>query len=105
MQEISMQDMLARMRALADQAAGLPARPPAEGGQDFAVLLRTAIEQVNGLQQEAGRLAEAFELGAPGVGLADVMVASQKARIAFEAVTQVRNRLVSAYQEIMNMPI
>lgn len=100
-----MQQMLARMRALADQAAGLAPPLAADRGGDFAALLRASIEQVNGLQQEAGRLAQAFELGAPGVDLAEVMLAGQKARIAFEAVTQVRNRLVSAYQEIMNMPI
>jgi flagellar hook-basal body complex protein FliE len=47
----------------------------------------------------------AFERGVPGVELSTVMIESQKASVAFRAATEVRNRLVSAYQEIMNMPI
>ena len=53
----------------------------------------------------AGGMAQAFEMGAEGVDLADVMVSLQKADISFRALTEVRNNLVSAYQEIMNMPV
>jgi flagellar hook-basal body complex protein FliE len=47
----------------------------------------------------------AFEKGVPGIELSTVMIESQKATVAFRAATEVRNRLVSAYQDIMNMPI
>ena len=52
-----------------------------------------------------GQLRESFETGNPNVELADVMIAAQKARISFEALTQVRNKMLSAYQEIMRMSL
>ena len=50
-------------------------------------------------------LATAFESGDPTVNLSEVMVAIQKASISFQAMTQVRNNLVSAYKEVMNMQV
>lgn len=98
--------VLARMRALASQAQGVETRAtPAAGGTDFTALLRNAIDTVNTNQQRASELSTRFERGDAGVELADVMVSIQKANISFQAATQVRNRLVSAYQDIMNMPI
>ncbi len=72
---------------------------------DFAAVLRRAVERVNDMQREAQSLATAFERGEPKVDLVEVMVAMQKAGIAFQAATEVRNRLVRAYQDVMNMPI
>jgi flagellar hook-basal body complex protein FliE len=60
---------------------------------------------VNQVQGQASDLATRFERGDPGVELSQVMIESQKASVAFRATVEVRNRLVSAYQEIMNMPI
>ena len=60
---------------------------------------------MNGVQQNANALAQSFEAGAPGADFGEVMVALQKADISFKAMTEVRNRLVNAYQEIMNMPV
>jgi len=54
---------------------------------------------------ESGRLREAYELGTPGVSLTQVMVAAEKSSVAFTAATQVRNKLVEAYKDIMNMPV
>ncbi len=109
MNTIDTQAVLAQMRALAAQAQGqgIETRPAAEaaGGVDFGQAMRQAIDFVNTNQQTAGVLAESFERGEPGVELSDVMVAIQKANISFQAATQVRNRLVSAYQDIMNMPL
>ena len=68
-------------------------------------LLKASIDQVNTSQQNAGALAQSFEAGAPNADLGEVMVALQKADISFKAMTEVRNRLVNAYQEIMNMPV
>ena len=77
----------------------------AGGTTDFAELLQQSIASVNDIQQSAGKMAEAFETGAANVNLADVMVATQKASVSFQATLQVRNKLIEAYQDIMNMPM
>ena len=64
-----------------------------------------AIESVNQLQNEADKLGTAYEAGDDKVDLAQVMLASQKADLSFQAMVQVRNKLISAYQEIMRMQI
>ena len=75
------------------------------GATEFANLLKKGIESVNQTQQNASSLAAAFEKGTPGVELPQVMLEMQKASVSFRALTEVRNKLVNAYQEIMNMPI
>jgi flagellar hook-basal body complex protein FliE len=60
---------------------------------------------VNTAQQDALKKAEAFELGAPGASLHEAMISLQKANISFQAMVQVRNKVVQAYQEIMNMQV
>ncbi len=99
--------LLSQMRALTleAQAGTLPRLGAEVGKADFAEVLNRSIDAVNGLQQEAGRAAAAFERGDPGVDIAGVMLAMQKASLGFQAMSQVRNRLVSAYQDIMNMPV
>lgn len=72
---------------------------------EFSQLLKMAVDQVNETQGIAKTLATAYEKGDPTVDIPDVMIASQKASVAFQAMTQVRNKLVSAYEEIMKMPI
>ncbi|HTT03815.1 MAG TPA: flagellar hook-basal body complex protein FliE [Steroidobacteraceae bacterium] len=71
----------------------------------FGALLKQGIDAVNSTQQSADALASAWERGVPGVDLARVMVETQKASVSFQALAQVRNRLISAYQDIMNMSI
>lgn len=106
MAEINVNQLLAQMRTMAIQAQGAAVQPAdTANAPDFAAVLKQSVDNVNEMQQQAGKLAEAFETGNPEVDLATVMVALQKANISFQAMTQVRNRLVSAYQEIMNMPI
>ena len=103
---IEMGELLARMRDLQQQASGaVPVPGDAPGSPSFAETLARSIEGANGVQRDAQRLAQAFELGEPGVDLVEVMVASQKAGLAFEAVSQVRNHLVRAYQDVMSMAI
>jgi len=75
------------------------------GATQFANLLKQGIDSVNQSQQSANNLATAFEKGTPGVELPQVMLEMQKASVSFRALTEVRNRLVNAYQEIMNMPL
>ena len=71
---------------------------------DFSALLRTAVDSVSELQSDASARADAFVRGETK-DLVGVMVAQQKSSVAFQALTQVRNRVVSAYQDLMNMPI
>lgn len=102
--------LLEQLRATAALAAGKPLEsalpsPAAPAGADFAGLLKGALDQVNASQSQAMTLARDFELGRNDVALHDVMLAMQKANIAFQGTVQVRNRLVAAYQDIMNMQI
>ena len=84
---------------------GLQKGGAAEGVKSFGDMFQQAINSVNQTQQQASQLATAFETGDPKVSLAQVMVASQKASVSFQALTQVRNRLVDAYKDIMNMQV
>ncbi|WP_371182226.1 flagellar hook-basal body complex protein FliE [Xanthomonas sacchari] len=74
-------------------------------GPSFTETLRNAIGGVNEAQQKSGDLAKAFELGDPSADLAKVMLAAQQSQVAFRATVEVRNRLVQAYQDVMNMPL
>lgn len=105
--EIAIQEVLAQMRSMAVSArAGVePSHTDDVPNAGFGEVLKQSISDVNSLQGKARELTAAFERGEPGIDLAEVMIAGQKASIAFDAMTQVRNRLVSAYQEIMRMPI
>ena len=71
----------------------------------FANVLKKGLDQVNSVQQKADGLATQFEQGVPGIELPQVMLELQKASVSFRALTEVRNKFVNAYQEIMNMPI
>ena len=95
-------EQLARLRETAASGTGSGSETsPA----DFASVLRGYVNQVNDAQSDARAKATAFESGDSQVQLIDVMVSMQKSRVAFEALTQVRNRFLSAYQEIMNMQV
>jgi flagellar hook-basal body complex protein FliE len=85
-------------------APGQLARPEGTPA-GFGELFSRAIDSVNGTQKAADRLRESYELGAAGVSLTQVMVAAEKSSVAFDAMVQVRNKLVQAYQDIMNMPV
>lgn len=109
MNTIDVNGLLAQMRALSAQA-GLPggtpgAGTPAPGSQDFGALLKNAIGSVEQTQRTAGQMTNAFERGDPGADLGQVMVAVQKADLSFRTMNEVRNKLVEAYQTIMNMPM
>lgn len=72
---------------------------------DFAAALKTSLDQVNAMQRKSEVLTQRFAAGDDSLNLSDVMINSQKASIAFQATVQVRNKLVSSYQEIMNMSV
>jgi flagellar hook-basal body complex protein FliE len=99
-------NLLGQLRAAAAGGSqGARAAAATSKGTDFAALLKHSLDGINGSQVEATRLARDFELGAPDASLNDVMVSIQKANISFQQMVQVRNRLVSAYHDIMNMQV
>ncbi len=71
----------------------------------FAAMLKDAFENVNVLQNESAAMQSRFDVGDRSVSLADVMLASQKSSISFEATLQVRNKMVDAYKSIMQMQV
>lgn len=74
-------------------------------GPKFSDLMSQALNKVNDVQQASSSMQKAYMQGDPNVDITDVMVASQKAGVAFDATVQVRNKLVEAYRDVMNMPI
>lgn len=96
--------LLQELNSLASRAAGQDGAAPA-GAADFGQALKSALDQVNGAQQDAAKATEKFDLNAPDANLHEVMASLQKASLSFQTMVQVRNRLVSAYQEIMNMQV
>jgi flagellar hook-basal body complex protein FliE len=79
--------------------------PAAQPAGTFGALLKDTIQSVNGAPQNARAMAIGFQNGTSDTNLAEVMIAAQKADLSFRAMTEVRNKLVSAYQDIMNMPV
>ena len=83
-------------------------QPTTSAGQsvgEFKQLLKDAFENVNVIQNESASLQSRFDVGDRSVTLADVMIASNKSSLSFEATLQIRNKLVDAYQSIMQMQI
>jgi flagellar hook-basal body complex protein FliE len=109
------ESMLAQMKAAAQRptagaADGLMAstgltQPQQTSSVNFSDALKASLNQVNQTQRNAETLSKNFVLGDDSVSLSDVMIAGQKSNIAFQATVQVRNKLVSAYQDIMNMQV
>lgn len=102
------ESMLKQLKAAATGAKPdinpLQSEKPA-GRVDFANVLKASLDQVNGTQKKAEVIGQRFALGDDSVNLSDVMIAMQKANITFQGTVQVRNKLVSAYQDIMNMQV
>ena len=100
---------LQQMQSMAAQAAGgntpVAEQSGAATAGGFASALKASLDKISGDQTKAAGEAQAFELGASNVSLNDVMVDSQKANIGFQFGLQVRNKLVSAYNDIMQMSV
>jgi flagellar hook-basal body complex protein FliE len=106
MTEMNVNQLLAQMRSMADVAKGAQVNPATETETvNFSDVLKSSIDKVNDAQMTAGQLSEAFQKGDPNVALSDVMISMQKASVSFQAMLQVRNKLVNAYTDIMNMPV
>lgn len=104
MSDMEISKVLSQLRTLA-QGLEAPAGQNSATDVQFGALLKDSMESVNNQQQQARSMVNAFEGGRTGVDLAEVMIATQKASVSFQAMTEVRNKLVEAYREIMNMPI
>jgi len=100
---------LQQMQSMAAQAAGgntpVAEQSGAATAGGFASALKASLDKISGDQTKAAGEAQAFELGASNVSLNDVMVDSQKANIGFQFGLQVRNKLVTAYNDIMQMQV
>lgn len=104
MNEISSEQLLSQIRTLSKGLQSPQSIAPA-ANTDFGQMLKTSLNAVNEAQQHSGNLKAGFETGNGDASLAEVMIAAQKADLSFRAVTEVRNKLVQAYQDIMNMPV
>ncbi|HHZ87540.1 MAG TPA: flagellar hook-basal body complex protein FliE [Chromatiaceae bacterium] len=105
MNRVDVDQVLGQMRAMAAQAQNKPAQSNDTQGPGFGDLLKNSINKVNDVQSQAGAMAKAFETGQGEVDLSQVMVQLQKANVSFQAMVQVRNKLVDAYKDIMSMPL
>lgn len=112
MSQIDTQSLMLQMRSLAAQAQAKPVESVDQIGQTgqekaagFADLLAQSVESVNAEQHKSGAMKEAFEKGDPNVELSEVMLQVQKASLSFQAMTQVRNKLVEAYKDVIHMPL
>lgn len=102
--------MLSQLRTAQALASRKPEVRPAapEAGApkaDFSALLKDSLNQVARTQNDAAQLSKAFSVGDPNTNLQDVMIAMQKSTISFQQAIQVRNKLVQAYQEVMNLAV
>ncbi len=107
MNTITNEHLLSQIRTMGQElrpteSTAQPAKPE---GPDFSAMLKTTINAVNDAQKYSSELKTGFENGTTDKSLAEVMIASQKANLSFRAVTEVRNKLITAYQDIMNMPV
>jgi len=103
--------MLSQLRTAAALAARKPEPKASAGGAeaapkaDFADALKSSLNEVNRVQNEAAKMSRDFTVGDPNTNLQDVMISMQKSTIAFQQAVQVRNKLVQAYQDIMNLQV
>lgn len=100
------ESVLQQMQTAALQATGAKNNEEtAAAGSDFSGQLKLALDKISDVQNSAKTQAQDFEMGKPGIALNDVMVNMQKSSIAMQMGIQVRNKLVSAYTDVMNMQV
>ncbi len=114
---IGVNDLISQMRAMQSQIQELQLpvtkldvnsinnSEQAGNTSAFSSVLKNSINNVNDAQMQSNKLQEAFQNGDPNVEISKVMIAMQKSSVSFQAMVQVRNKIVQAYQEIMNMPV
>ena len=114
----NIQSMLQTLRSYQSQAAGgmdddgnkvgglngINGSNKTLGPAGFGDLIRQTVDKVNSAQVESSKVAAAYERG-EGVPLTDVVLSMQKSSLSFEATLQVRNKVLKAYEDILNMPV
>lgn len=115
MSNVEIQSVLSQIRSLRTQSPNVAADRPAASeplstvgraqAPSFTDAAKAVLDSVNETQQISNDLKTRFQMGDPQTDLAQVMLASGRAQVSFTALTEVRNRLVSAYQDVMNMPV
>jgi flagellar hook-basal body complex protein FliE len=113
MDPVGMETLLAKLNAAREtlshgiaSGAGTPAtRGEARKSIDFGAFLKQSLDRVDGAQVKASNLAERFQLGDPKVSLEETMVSVQKASLSFQQLVQIRNRVIAAYHDVMNMQV
>lgn len=103
MSQMNVEQVLNQIRVLSQNNVLQETNRPEQS--DFSKLLSESIGQVNELQKQSQELKTAYEMGDKNVDIPEVMIAAQKASLSFEAITEIRNKLLSAYQEVMNMQV
>ena len=81
-----------------------PVKATPKGGQEFGDVLKHAVENVNSMLHEAGRLEDAVARG-ESVNIHQAVIAGEKAGLSFRLLMQVRNKMIDAYQEVMRMQV
>jgi len=103
---LGMDALLTKLNTVRDLTKGLPAAAPKEAGKvDFAAALKQTLASVDAAQATAASQSERFQLGDPKVTLEETMVSLAKANVSFQQLVQVRNKVVAAYHDIMNLQI
>ncbi len=111
MSSMQIQQVLSEMRALQARASGVSAENSmsvaVSGAQpsDFANLMKNSVDQISTMQNQASAMSAAYEAGDKSIDLTKVMLEVQKAGLAFRAMTEVRNKLLDAYSQVMNMSV
>jgi flagellar hook-basal body complex protein FliE len=106
MSDIGINQVLSQMRAMQAMARNEgPSTLESKVAAPFSELMTQSIDQVNNSMQDSKAITAKFEMGDPSVSLAEVMINAQKASIQFSGMTEVRNKLLTAYKDVMNMPV
>ena len=106
MSDIAINHGVSQMRAMQAMARNeSPTSLDTKAAAPFSELMSQSIDQVNNSMQDSKAITARFETGDPSVSLAEVMINAQKASIQFSGMTEVRNKLLTAYKDVMNMPV
>jgi flagellar hook-basal body complex protein FliE len=100
-------EMLAKLREVSNKSPVFTENTakPTNGFEDVMSLVKNAVSHVNNVQAETDSLKSAYVTGDGNVSMSQIIVASQKSKLAFEGLLAVRNKILESYKEIMNMPV
>lgn len=103
--ELTQQDLINQTAAFETRPGNQMNLSSSSSTPSIGEMMGNAVNQVNDTQMHAGSLSTRYTQGDPNIDLPEVMVAMQKSSVSFQAMSQVRNKLLEAYKDIMNMPV